>query len=40
MALVDVAHRVHVLCFGAIIASGTMQQIKQDERVRHAYLGV
>ena len=40
MALVDVADQVHVLCFGAIISSGTMEQIKQDERVRHAYLGV
>lgn len=40
MALVDVAHEVHVLCFGSIIASGTLQQVKQDERVRHAYLGV
>ncbi len=40
MELVTVASRVHVLCFGAIIASGTMQEIKQDERVRQAYLGV
>ena len=40
MALVDVAHEVHVLCFGSIIASGTLQHVKQDERVRHAYLGV
>jgi ABC-type branched-subunit amino acid transport system ATPase component len=40
MQLVDVATRVHVLCFGSIIASGAMAQIKQDERVRQAYLGV
>ena len=40
MNLVDVASRVHVLCFGSIIASGAMAQIKQDERVREAYLGV
>lgn len=40
MQLVDVASRVHVLCFGSIIASGAMVQIKQDERVRQAYLGV
>jgi ABC-type branched-subunit amino acid transport system ATPase component len=35
-----VASRVYVLCFGSIIASGAMAQIKQDERVRQAYLGV
>ncbi len=40
MHLVDVASRVHVLCFGSIIASGAMAQIKQDERVRQAYLGI
>ncbi len=40
MTLVDVAEQVHVLCFGSIIASGAMQQIQQDERVRQAYLGV
>lgn len=40
MHLVDVASRVHVLCFGSIIASGSMAQIKEDERVRKAYLGV
>jgi ABC-type branched-subunit amino acid transport system ATPase component len=40
MHLVDVASRVYVLCFGSIIASGAMAQIKQDERVRQAYLGV
>lgn len=40
MHLVDVASRVHVLCFGSIIASGAMAQIRQDERVRQAYLGI
>jgi ABC-type branched-subunit amino acid transport system ATPase component len=40
MSLVDVASQVHVLCFGSIIASGDMAQIKKDERVRQAYLGV
>jgi ABC-type branched-subunit amino acid transport system ATPase component len=40
MGLVDVAQRVHVLCFGSIIASGAMQELQQDERVRQAYLGV
>jgi branched-chain amino acid transport system ATP-binding protein/nonpolar-amino-acid-transporting ATPase len=40
MHLVDVAAEVHVLCFGSIIASGAMAQIKRDERVRQAYLGV
>jgi branched-chain amino acid transport system ATP-binding protein/nonpolar-amino-acid-transporting ATPase len=40
MHLVDVASRVHVLCFGSIMTSGAMSQIKQDERVRQAYLGV
>jgi branched-chain amino acid transport system ATP-binding protein len=40
MRLVDVASRVHVLCFGSIIASGAMEQIKRDERVREAYLGI
>jgi ABC-type branched-subunit amino acid transport system ATPase component len=40
MNLVDVASQVHVLCFGTIIASGAMAQLKQDERVRQAYLGV
>ena len=34
------ASEVQVLCFGTIIASGAMAQLKQDERVRQAYLGV
>ena len=40
MDLVDIAAEVHVLCFGSIIASGTMAQIKLDKGVRQAYLGV
>ena len=40
MDLVDIAAEVHVLCFGSIIASGSMAQIKLDEGVRQAYLGV
>ncbi len=40
MQLVDVASEVHVLCFGSIIASGAMAQIKHDQQVRQAYLGV
>ncbi len=40
MDLVDIAAEVHVLCFGSIIASGSMAQIKLDHGVRQAYLGV
>jgi branched-chain amino acid transport system ATP-binding protein/nonpolar-amino-acid-transporting ATPase len=40
MNLVDMASQVQVLCFGTIIASGAMAALKQDERVRQAYLGV
>ncbi len=39
MNLVDAAERIHVLCFGEIIASGTMAEVRQDTRVREAYLG-
>ncbi len=39
MNLVDAAERIHVLCFGEIIASGTMAEVRQDARVREAYLG-
>jgi ABC-type branched-subunit amino acid transport system ATPase component len=31
---------VHVLCFGEIIASGPLEQIKMHARVREAYLGM
>ena len=40
MDLVTVATRIHVLCFGEIIASGPLDRIQADARVRDAYLGV
>jgi ABC-type branched-subunit amino acid transport system ATPase component len=40
MDLVTVATRIHVLCFGEIIASGPLDHIQADARVRDAYLGV
>jgi len=40
MDLVSVAAVIHVLCFGEIIASGPLAQVKSDQRVRDAYLGV
>jgi branched-chain amino acid transport system ATP-binding protein/nonpolar-amino-acid-transporting ATPase len=40
MELMAVASTVHVLCFGEIIASGTFGAVKEDPRVREAYLGV
>ena len=40
MDLMTAAHRVHVLYFGEIIASGTMADIRNDARVREVYLGV
>ncbi len=40
MDLVDAASTVHVLCFGEIIASGSMAEVRQDARVREAYLGI
>ncbi len=39
MDLVEAASTVHVLCFGEIIASGSMAEVRQDSRVREAYLG-
>ena len=39
MDLVDAATTIHVLCFGEIIAAGSMAQVRQDARVREAYLG-
>jgi len=40
MALMEVAHTVRVLCFGEIIAQGDFRAVKEDPRVREAYLGV
>ena len=40
MDLVTIATRIHVLCFGEIIASGPLGRIQADARVREAYLGV
>ncbi len=40
MQLMEVASTVHVLCFGEIIAAGDFRSVKQDHRVREAYLGV
>jgi ABC-type branched-subunit amino acid transport system ATPase component len=40
MELMTVADRVHVLYFGEIITSGSMDEIKVNQRVREVYLGV
>ena len=40
MGLMTVAHTVHTLYFGEIIASGDMATIQRDPRVREVYLGV
>lgn len=37
--VLDVCERIHVLDFGAVIASGTPEQIRQDPTVVAAYLG-
>jgi branched-chain amino acid transport system ATP-binding protein len=39
MGLMGVSMQVHVLCFGEIIASGSMSEVHADPRVREAYLG-
>jgi ABC-type branched-subunit amino acid transport system ATPase component len=40
MNLMSIASCIHVLCFGAIIATGTMTDLQSNARVREAYLGV
>ncbi|MCL4774995.1 MAG: ABC transporter ATP-binding protein [Burkholderiaceae bacterium] len=40
MGLMTVANTVHALYFGEIIASGSMESVEADSRVREAYLGV
>ena len=40
MELMTVASSVHVLCFGEIIAAGDFASVKENPRVREAYLGV
>lgn len=39
MGLMSIAHEVNVLYFGEILATGSMDQIQNDKRVRDAYLG-
>jgi len=39
MQLMRVSSIIHVLCFGEIIASGSMSELQTDPRVREAYLG-
>lgn len=40
MELMEVASSVSVLCFGEIISTGAFASVKEDPRVREAYLGV
>jgi branched-chain amino acid transport system ATP-binding protein len=40
MAALGVADRVYVLETGTISASGTAVEIKRDDRIREAYLGL
>ncbi len=39
MELMGISSNIHVLCFGEIIASGSMSELQADPRVREAYLG-
>jgi branched-chain amino acid transport system ATP-binding protein len=38
-AVFALADRISVLVYGAIVASGSPQEIQNDPRVRDAYLG-
>ncbi len=40
MELISVCERIHALCFGEIIANGTLAEIQAHPDVREAYLGI
>ena len=40
MELMAVSTIIHVLCFGEIIATGGMFEVRAEPRVREAYLGI
>ncbi len=40
MNLIEAAANIQVLCFGEIIAMGAMAALREDARVREAYLGL
>ena len=40
MELMAVSTIIHVLCFGEIIATGEMVEVRAEPRVREAYLGI
>ena len=40
MELMAVSTMIHVLCFGEIIATGGMFEVRAEPRVREAYLGI
>ena len=39
MHLMSIASEVHVLYFGELIASGSMEEVKRNPLVREVYLG-